>query len=115
MHSDFSQPDTCWARESICPYCNNKGHIEKACRIKKRDLENQNGQAQFLEGTLGSVTVTLNTANKRDREVLALEPMETIHITLNPKGTTTEFPIEILPDTGANVTAIPDHVVGDLN
>ena len=63
---------------------------------------------------MGSVVATLNTvsvspaaeAAKKDREVLALQPLESIWISLTPQSSSAALRLEIVPDTGANVTAI---------
>ena len=105
----------CWAYTAECHNCGIKGHITPTCRKPLKQEAATGGSTSFLEGSIGSVTAMIDNvssdpmspAAKRDREVLALQPLDSILITLTPHSTNVALPLEIIPDTGANVTAIP--------
>ena len=51
--------------------------------------------------------MSLAPAAKRDREVPVIQPLQTLLVEFKPLDGTPKFPLEVIPDTGANVTAIP--------
>jgi predicted aspartyl protease len=53
----------------------------------------------------------LASADKRDCEIPAIQPLETILVTFVPISSDKVLPLEVVPDTGANVTAIPESAV----
>jgi hypothetical protein len=44
----------------------------------------------------------------------AIQPLETIQVTFKPFNTELVIPLEVIPDTGANVTAIPTSAVKEI-
>ena len=108
---------TCWAFTKDCLNCGKLGHISPACRQPQKQEHASGATASFLEGSLGSVSASLDTkasynislasAAKRDREAPAIQPLESILVTITPFEHDIALSMEVIPDTGANVTAIP--------
>jgi hypothetical protein len=44
---------------------------------------------------------------KRNCEIPAIQPLETILVTFKPQIGTQTYPLEVIPDTGAKVTNVP--------
>jgi hypothetical protein len=66
--------------------------------------------AQSITGSLGSVVADKKTkgkADKRDCEVLAIETLSQIPVRIVPLGHDFAFVCDMVPDSGAMVTAIP--------
>ena len=106
---------TCWAFTKDCRNCGKLGHIAPACRQPLKHEAASGGDASYLEGSLQSIVATapeydcfsLASAAKRDRGVPAIQPLETVRVTFTPLDGAPTISLEVIPDTGANVTAIP--------
>jgi hypothetical protein len=70
----------------------------------------------ILEGSLGSISATqdsetklisLALATKRDREASTIQPLEAILVTITLFEHNVGLSLDVIPDTEANVTAIP--------
>ena len=127
-------PDTCWAKDKTCDNCQRIGHIAPACKQpKKVQTQHHVASSNSVEGDLGTVQAAPSrvsklkslyeptaesTANRQIHTIQAiplytvrdLEPLESVDIEIMPaQNRTDSFTISILPDSGANVTAVEEE------
>ena len=99
----------CWAKEAECYNCDKKGHIAPACRAPKRETQDPNAAA--LNGCLGSLEATTGdviacATSQTRKEILPMETLEAIKVTVAHDEQAPPMQLWFLPDTGANVTAV---------
>ena len=113
----------CYFKDRPCLNCDKIGHISAVCRTPKRN-NSQSGQGQVsgstnsVEGHLSTVSAKMsntvatkcNVANTRGKLAQKYPPPEdldtiTVGLSFMQPGSK-PFSMKILPDTGANVTAI---------
>ena len=114
----------CWAVDKLCRNCGKTGHISPVCRSEALQASAQHigtddiTDQEYGYGSLGSVAVEgcdifQAAANKRDHEIRAIMPLDKITVKLTPLNHNVVLNIEVIPDTGAMVTAIPaTHATG---
>jgi predicted aspartyl protease len=101
------------------------GHISTVCRSPAQQASAQNVDAhpitdqEYGYGSLGSIAVEDSdnfqaAADKRGRELPAIIPLETIAIKFTPLNHNVVLNLQVIPDTGAMVTAIPASEAGSL-
>jgi hypothetical protein len=97
-------------------------HLSGVSQPKQQETAS-GGTASYLEGSLGSISAvqdstpqvfSIASAAKRDCEAPAIPPLESILVTITPFDHNFALSLDIIPDTGANVTAIPLHKARDI-
>ena len=107
----------CRAKNAKCNRCEKIGHFRSVCRSTPASqgtaapttatttptTTSLQGEMNAVEISIGSVLASTSTANM---DVPNLEPLELVQVHLvGPEGQ--QIVVNALPDTGANVTAIP--------
>ena len=107
----------CWFKEKNCLNCGKIGHIAPVCRQPQGSM---NARANAIEGSLSTVIGKLSSTKVYPQEILISntisklsekypppEPLDTVKIGIKFMQQNSQFfNMRILPDTGANVTAI---------
>ena len=102
---NFTARPSCLHANAICRYCSNKGHLERACIKKKKDMARKQGtKVKYVD-----------EQDTDDED--SFEPMLHVHsvnhvnkvdpIMLYPSINGHTLPMEL--DTGSAVSVIPEH------
>ena len=97
---DGHVPNECWAKDKKCNNCNKIGHIKPVCRSAPASANVTSTSS--IELSMGSVTVTLS-----HMVVPEVESLDTVEVEFMIPNGGPSVTVNALPDTGANVTAIP--------
>ena len=97
---DSHVPNDCWAKDKKCNNCDKIGHIKPVCRSAPSSTNATSTSS--IELSMGSVTALLAPL-----VVPEVESLDTIEVTISIPGGGPSVTLDALPDTGANVTAIP--------
>ena len=107
--------DDCWFKEKPCLNCDKIGHIAPVCRQPKRTNASSSqatGQSNAVEAMLKAVTASAQGTIAKTSGTLASkypppQPLDTIDINFQfMQQGSKSFTLTILPDTGANITAL---------